>query len=150
MEIKQQVNFSIQEQSQKQETIVYIISILNVTRHATKVNRQKISKVMDALQKVNQDINILLNITDVLTQCLRYNQIYTYTCTIFAYLRDFLIYMKQVATLTMDYVDAATTNILLPDILPVKELRGMHRHIDSQLPSIMHLPLSLDNTLHFK
>ena len=57
--------------------------------------------------------------------------------------------MKQVATHTMDYVDAAVTNILSPDILLVEELRGMLRYIESQLPSIMHLPISSDNTLHF-
>ena len=49
----------------------------------------------------------------------------------------------------MDYVDAATTNVLSPDILPVEDLRNMLRHIDSELPSMMHLPISLDNTLHF-
>ena len=40
--------------------------------------------------------------------------------TILAYLRDSLIYMRQVAIHTMDYVDAATTNILSPGILPVE------------------------------
>ena len=49
----------------------------------------------------------------------------------------------------MDYVDAAMANILSPDILPVEELRTMLRHMESQLPSIMHLPISLDNTLYF-
>ena len=43
----------------------------------------------------------------------------------------------------------ATTNILSADILPVKELKGLLRHIESQLPSIMHLTISSDNTLHF-
>ena len=86
-----------------------------------------------ALQKANQDINILLNVTDVLTQHHRYHQIYTYAHIIFAYLRDCLTY-------TMDYVDAATTNILSTDILLLKELKGMLRHIESQLLSIMHLP----------
>ena len=57
--------------------------------------------------------------------------------------------MKQVATHTMDYVNAATTNTLSSDILPVKKLKGMLRHIESQLHPIMHLPLSLDDTLHF-
>ena len=57
--------------------------------------------------------------------------------------------MKQVATHTMNYVNAATTNILSPDILPVKELKVMFRHIESQLHTIMHLPISLVNTLHF-
>ena len=49
----------------------------------------------------------------------------------------------------MDYVDATTRNMLSPDILPVEELRGMPMHIKSHLPSIMHLPISLDDTLHF-
>ena len=49
----------------------------------------------------------------------------------------------------MDYVNAAMTNILSPDILPVEELRTMLRHIKAQLPSIMHLPISLHNTFHF-
>ena len=41
------------------------------------------------------------------------------------------------------------TNIVSPDILPVEEHRSMLRHIELQLPSIMHLPISLDDTLHF-
>ena len=93
-------------------------------------------------------MNILLNITDVLTQHLRYHQIYTYTHTIFAYLRDCLTYKKQVAAHTVDYVSATTIIILSPDIVPVEELKGMVRLIESQLPSIMHLPISSDDTLH--
>ena len=49
----------------------------------------------------------------------------------------------------MDYVNAATTNILSSDIVLVEELRSMLRHITLQLPSIMHLPISLDDALHF-
>ena len=85
---------------------------------------------MDVLQKASQDMSLLLNVINVLTQCLRYHQIYTYACIIFAYLRDYLTYMIQVATHMMDYMDAATANIL-PDILPIKELKGMLRHIRS-------------------
>ena len=70
-------------------------------------------------------------------------------CTILAYLRDALTYMRQVAIHTMDYVDTATTNILSPDILPVEDLRSMLRHIESELSSTMHLPISSDDTLHF-
>ena len=47
------------------------------------------------------------------------------------------------------YVDAATTNILSPHILPVRDLRNMLRYIESELPSTMHLPISSDDTLHF-
>ena len=46
-------------------------------------------------------------------------------------------------------MDAATTNVLSPDIPPVEDLRNMLRHIESELPSMMHVPISLDNTLHF-
>ena len=147
-EIKQWENSLIQKQTQQQETQVHVISILNITRYATQVNRQKIIVVMNTLQKANQDMNILLNVTDVLTQCLRFHQIYTYVCTIFAYLGNCLTYMKQVATHTMVYVDATATNILSPDILPDKEYKGMLRHIESQLPSIIHLLISSHNTLH--
>ena len=148
-EIKQWVHLLIKKQTQQQETLVHVISILNITRYTTQVHRLKINKVMDALQKSSQDINIILSITDVLIQCLRYHQIDTYAHTTFACLSDCFTYMKQVTTHTVDYVDAATTNVLSPNILPVKELKGMLRHIESQLPSIMHLPISLDNTLHF-
>ena len=70
--------------------------------------------------------------------------------TILAYLRDSLTYMRQVAIHTMDYVDAATTNVLSSDILLVEDLRNMLRHIECELPSRMYVPISsLDNTLHF-
>ena len=94
-------------------------------------------------------LNRLFNITEVLTQCIRYQQMYIYMCTILAYLRDFLIYMRQVAIHMMDYVDAAITNTLSPDMLPLEDLRCMFRNKESALPSTMHLILSLIDTLHF-
>ena len=69
--------------------------------------------------------------------------------TILAYLRDALTHMRQVAIHTMDYVDVATTNVFSPDILPMEDLQNMLKHIESELTSIMHLPISSDNTLHF-
>ena len=102
-------------------TLVNIISILNITRYTTQVNRQKLNEVMDALQKADENMNIILKITDVLTQHLRYHQIYMYAHIILAYPRDCLAYMRKVATHTLDYVDAAMTNILSPDILPVED-----------------------------
>ena len=105
--------------------------------------------MIDALQRSNEDLNRLFNITEVLTQCIRYQQMYLYMCTIQAYLRDSLSYMRHVAIHMMDYVDAATTNISSPDILPMEDLRSMLRHIESELPLTMHLPISSDDTLHF-
>ena len=68
--------------------------------------------------------------------------------TILAYLRDCHLY-EAIATHTTDYVDAATTKVLSPDILPVEDLRNMLRHIESEVPSVIQLPISSDNTLHF-
>ena len=50
---------------------------------------------------------------------------------------------------TMDYIDAATTGILSPHVLPVEDLRKMLLHIEEALPLTMHLSVSSENTLHF-
>ena len=39
--------------------------------------------------------------------------------------------------------------MLSPHVLPVEDLWEMLMHIESKLPSTMHLPVSLDNTFHF-
>ena len=49
VEIKQHVNQLIQEQMKQHETLVHVISILNITRYAAKVNRQKLNEIIDAL-----------------------------------------------------------------------------------------------------
>ena len=41
-----QINLLIQEQTQQQETLVHIISILNITWYTTQANRQKLHKVI--------------------------------------------------------------------------------------------------------
>ena len=49
----------------------------------------------------------------------------------------------------MDYINAATTSILSPHVLPVEYLREMLIHIKVELPSTMHLTVSLDDSPHF-
>ena len=49
----------------------------------------------------------------------------------------------------MDYINAATIGILSPHILPIQDLRKMLKYIEDTLPSMMHLPISSDDTLHF-
>ena len=105
--------------------------------------------MIDALQRLNEDIKRLFNITEVLTQCIRYQQMYIYMCNILAYHRDSLTYKRQVDIHKMDYVDAATTNILSLDIFLMQDLRSMLQHIESELLSTKHLPISLDDTLLF-
>ena len=48
-EIKQHVNQLIQAQNKQQEILVHVISILNITRYAAQVNRQKLNETIDAL-----------------------------------------------------------------------------------------------------
>ena len=48
----------------------------------------------------------------------------------------------------MDYIDAATSGILSPHVLPVMDLQKMLSHIADALPPMLHLPVSPDDTLH--
>ena len=81
---KQCINQLIQEQTKQQETLVNVMSILNLTRYAAQVDRQKLNEIIDALQRSNEDLNSLFNITEVLTQCIRYQQMYIHMHTILA------------------------------------------------------------------
>ena len=55
-----------------QETLVHIISVLNVTRYTTQVNRQHINIVMDTVERTHQDIVTLYNFTSLLYNSLSY------------------------------------------------------------------------------
>ena len=101
-EIKQHLSQLIQAQTKQQENLIHVISILNVTRYAAQVNRQKLNEVIDALQRSNEDLDKLFKITEVLTQCIRYQQMYIYMHTILANHRGCFTYMRQVAIHLMD------------------------------------------------
>ena len=49
----------------------------------------------------------------------------------------------------MDYIDAASSGILSPHVLPVVDLQNMLNHIADTLPPTLHLPISPEDTLHF-
>ena len=88
--IKQKVNQLISTQYSQQETLVHVISILNITRYATQVNRQHIHIVMNATEKIHQDITTLYNFTHSLYSSLSYQQFVLHICSILANLRDLL------------------------------------------------------------
>ena len=56
--------------------------------------------------------------------------------------------MREVAIHTMDYVDATTTRILSPHVVPVENLRKILLHIEEMPPLTMHLPVSSEDVLH--
>ena len=147
--IKIRINQLIATEHNQQGTLVHIISILNITKYATQVNRQYINIVMNIAEKTHQDVATLYNIINSLYSSLSYQQIVLHICSILANLRDFLYCMREITIHAMDYVDAATTGILSSHVLPVEDLRGMLIHIEETLTSPMHLPISSEDTLHF-
>ena len=123
--IKECVNQLIETQSTQQETLVHIVSILNVTRYAAQVNRHSINILMDKVDETSQDINNLYNLTTSLATSLSSHQLVLYIRSVLANLRDSLSYIRTVSTHTMDYIDAATTGALSPHILPIMDLKKM-------------------------
>ena len=101
--IKKRVNQLITAQTMQQETIIHIVSILNITRYATQVNRQHINIVMDTVDKMVQDVNNLYNITTSLYTSLSYHhQLVLHIRSVLANLWDSLSYIRTVSMHTMD------------------------------------------------
>ena len=109
--------------------LVHIISILSVTRYGTQINRQHINILMDTMEKTHQDITTLYNIIHSLYSSISYQQIVLHIISVLANLWDSLHYMREITLLSMDYINAATTGILSPHILPVPDLRKMLKYI---------------------
>ena len=77
--IKMRINHLITTQQKQQETLVHMISILNITRYATQVNRQHVNILMDTMKRTNQDITTLYSIMHSLYNSLSYKQIILHT-----------------------------------------------------------------------
>ena len=58
-------------------------------------------------------------------------------------------YLCTLSTHTMDYIDATTSGILSPHVLPIADLQKMLQHIADTLPTTLHLPILPGDTLHF-
>ena len=73
--IKEHVNQLIETHLTQQETLVHIVSILNVTRYVTQVNRQSINVLMDKADETSQDVTNLYNLATSLATSLSYHQL---------------------------------------------------------------------------
>ena len=82
--IKQRVNQLIEPQSLQQETMVHILSILNVNQYAAQVNIQHINISMDKVDETVQDVNNLYNLTTSLATSLSYYQLVLYIRSVLA------------------------------------------------------------------
>ena len=73
--IKTRVNQLIMTQSSQQETLVHIVSILNVTQYAVQVNRHSINVLMDKVDKTCHDMKNLYNLTTSLATSISFHQL---------------------------------------------------------------------------
>ena len=121
--IKEHVNQLTESQSTQQETLVHIVSILNITLYAAQVNKHSINILMDEVDETSHDINNLCNLTTSLATNLSYHQLILYIRSVLANLWDSLSYIRMVSTHTMDYIDAAMSGTLSPHILPIMDLK---------------------------
>ena len=71
--IKECVNQLIETQLTQQDTLVHVISILNVTRYAVQVNRHSIHILIYKMDETSQDVNNLYNLTTSLATSLIYH-----------------------------------------------------------------------------
>ena len=78
-----------------------------------------------------------------------FNQMILHIRSVFANLWDSMHYLHTLSIHTLDYVNAATSGILSPHILPVADLHKMLQHIADTSPPTLHLPISPVDTLHF-
>ena len=147
--IKTRINKLIATQASQHPTLVHIVSILNITRYTTQVNRHGINTLMDAVRTTSHNINNLYNLTTSLTTSINFHQMLLHIRSVFANLCDSLNYIQMVSTHTMEYIDAVTSGTLSPHVLPVIDLQRMLPDIVDTLPPTLHLPISPEDTLHF-
>ena len=91
--IKAHLKQLIEIQSTQQDTLVHIISILNVTRYAAQVNRHSINILMDKVEGTSKDVNNLYNLTTSLATSLSYHQLILNIRSVLANLLDSLSYI---------------------------------------------------------
>ena len=82
--IKTRINQLIAMQTSQCNTLVHIVSILNITRYATQVNRHSINNLIDAVCTTSQDINNRYNLTTSLATSINFNQMILHIRSVFA------------------------------------------------------------------
>ena len=88
--IKMWINQLTATQTSQCNTLVHIVSILNITRYATQVNRHSINTLIDAICTTSQDINNIYNLTTSLATSINFNQMILCIRSVFANLQGSL------------------------------------------------------------
>ena len=90
--IKTRINQLIAMQASQCKTLVHIMSILNITRYTTQVNRHGLKTLMDSEIETSQDINNLYNLTTSLATSINFHQLILHIGSVFANLHYSLNY----------------------------------------------------------
>ena len=122
------------------------MSILNITRYATQVNRHSINTLIDAVCTTSQDINNLYNLTTSLATSINFNQMILHMRSVFANLQDSLHYIQMVSTHTTSHSHLQNT---VTTCFTSQIYKRCYEHIADTLPPTLHLPISPEDTLHF-
>ena len=93
--IKTRINQLMVTQLSQQETLVHVISILNITRYAAQVNRHSINILMDAAEATSYDINNVYNLTTSLATNISFDQLILNIRSVFANLCNSLNYIPN-------------------------------------------------------
>ena len=91
--IKTRINQLIATQASQCNTQVHIMSILNITRYSTQVNRHSINTLMDAVRTTSHNINNLYNLTTSLATSINFHQMILHIRSVFANFCDSLKYI---------------------------------------------------------
>ena len=148
--IKTRINQLTATQASQCNTLVHIVSILNITRCATQVNRHSIITSMGAVRTTSHDINNLYSLTTSLATSINFNHMILHIRSVFANLCDSLIYIcTWFLHIPLNTLTQTTSGTLSPHVLPVIDLQRMLQHIADTLPPTLHLPILPEGTLHF-
>ena len=91
--IKTRINQLINTQASQCNTLVHILSILNITRYTMQINRPSINTLMDAVRTAPHNINNHYNLTTSLATNINFHQMILHIRSVFANLHDSLNYI---------------------------------------------------------
>ena len=131
----------------QQETIVHILSILNVTQYAAQVNRQHINIIIDRVDKTVQDVSNLYYLTS--HQCKLLSTSTAHQICLSKSLGFALLHQVSLHAYYGLHRCSHYWNTFTPYFTHCRQmLKQMLSHIEESLPTTKHLPVSYEDTLH--
>ena len=132
----------------QQETLVHIISILNVMSYAAQVNRHSINTLMDKVDETVHDVNNL-QFDHLTSDQSQFSPVNTSHQVSLSKPSGFPIIHQNNFYAHYGLHRCSYNWDTLPHVLPITDLQNMLSHIEETLPPTLHLPVSSEDTLNF-